>query len=341
MKRLLIGVGLLALCSGPVACVNKNPSPSSPSSSGGSNLSTDATDWVLATSGSAFSAREDHSSLVFDQKMWVMGGYNGAYLNDTWYSTDGVDWSSTTANASGSVYTPRADHASVVFNNAMWVLGGSGVSSALNDTWHSTDGVTWVQAAADGSSSSFPSRYYHTALVFNGKMWVLGGSDASGNPLNDVWSSTDGSTWTQVAANGSTRSFPARYHLTSLVFNNRMWVLGGDDSSGQQRNDVWSSADGSLWTQAAANGSGSSFTPRASHTSLVFDGAMWVLGGIGPGGALDDAWYSTNGTRWTQAAIQNSFTSRYKHSSVVFNNAMWVIGGIQNGFYVNDVWHSP
>ena len=103
--------------------------------------------WVRATANAGWSAREGHTSVVFNNKMWVMGGFNGTIrYNDVWYSTNGINWSQATANAGWSA---RCYHTSVVFNNKMWVLGGDGGG---NDVWYSTDGNSWTQATANALS---------------------------------------------------------------------------------------------------------------------------------------------------------------------------------------------
>ena len=49
--------------------------------------------WSEATTAAAWPGRSAFTGLVYDNKMWVMGGYNGTtYYNDVWYSTDGVNW---------------------------------------------------------------------------------------------------------------------------------------------------------------------------------------------------------------------------------------------------------
>lgn len=338
MTRALILMFSLSLCLLPVACTNtsSSPSPVAPSN-GGPSLSTDGTNWIFATVNAAFPSRENHTSLVFNDKIWVIGGYNGGYLNDTWYSTDGATWFQAAPNAAPSSFPSRSGHTSVVFNSAMWVIGGVN-GSAQNDTWSSLDGLHWNQGT-NGASNSFTARYNHASLLFSNKLWVFGGHGGSG-AVNDTWSSSDGVTWAQVN-NGFSNSFTNRYFHTALSFNGRMWVLGGDDGSGNQLNDVWSSPDGILWTQVAANNSASSFPARESHSSVVFDNAMWVMGGLGVNGFLNDAWYSTDGAHWSQANIQTQFLARLNHTSVVFNNAMWIIAGLENGAFLNDAWHSP
>lgn len=66
-----------------------------------------------------------------------------------------------------------------------------------------------------------------------------------------------------------------------------MWVIGGRDSP--VYNDVWSSSDGIIWTQATA---AAAFSARYLHSSVVFDNKMWVIGGDG-GGRKNDVWSST------------------------------------------------
>ncbi|MFA7162277.1 MAG: hypothetical protein WC083_06880, partial [Candidatus Methanomethylophilaceae archaeon] len=48
---------------------------------------------------------------------------------------------------------------------------------------------------AVGALHERSARSDHQALVYDGKMWVLGGSSR-----NDVWCSTDGESWTQVTS---------------------------------------------------------------------------------------------------------------------------------------------
>jgi outer membrane protein assembly factor BamB len=218
--------------------------------------------------------------------MWVMGGYDGigdSFLNDVWYSSDGVNWTRATAHAGWSA---REGHTSVVFDDKMWVLGGWlggwGHAGDKNDVWYSTDGVNWTQATA---SAAWSEREGHTSVVFDNRMWVIGGgyhwySDYC--YLHDVWYSTDGVSWTRAT---SSAGWSGRCGHTSVVFDNKMWVLGGNDTiSGADRNDVWYSTDGASWTQATAQ---AGWSGRDGHTSVVFDNKMWVIGGY-----MNDVWYS-------------------------------------------------
>jgi len=240
--------------------------------------STDGIDWTRQTANAQWSERLSHTSLVFtppssvasSAAMWVIGGDTGSLHNDVWYSTDGTDWTQSTANAQ---WAARGEHTSLVFDSKMWVIGASS-TVFLNDVWYSTDGTDWTQQT---TNAQWSARDTHTSLVFDSKMWVIGGG------TNDVWFSTDGADWTQATAQAQ---WEARFYQTSLVFNDQMWMIGG--TSGPELNDVWYSTDGADWTQAKAN---AQWEERYGHSSVVFNNQMWVMGGIA-GLTENDVWYS-------------------------------------------------
>ncbi len=197
--------------------------------------SADGVTWTQATANAGFSPRSSHSSVVFDNKMWVIAGQGSwsALKNDIWFSADGITWTQATANAG---FASRSGHTSIVFDNKMWVIAGEDSSYTLkNDVWYSVDGVTWTQATAN---AGFSPRSSHSSVVFDNKMWVIAGQNESGC-LSDAWYSTDGVTWTEADPNSG---FSPREGLSSLAFGNKMWVVGGFDGSNQyypSKSDVW------------------------------------------------------------------------------------------------------
>ena len=267
-----------------------------------------------------WSPRYHHSSVVFDNKIWVLGGDDGNKKNDVWYSTNGKDWTNTNA---ASHWSARTVHSSVVFDNKIWVLGGDD-GSRKDDVWSSTNGKDWTNANA---TSHWSARHTHTSVVFDNKIWVLGGND--GSLKNDVWSSTNGKDWNDAKA---TKHWSARWGYTSVVFDNKIWVIGGTD--GDRKNDVWSSTNGTSWTNANAS---SHWSARHSHSSVVFDNKIWVLGGNDVN-RKNDVWSSNNGTSWTNTNATSHWSSRWGNSSVVFDNKIWMLGGY-DGNLKNDVWY--
>jgi hypothetical protein len=187
-------------------------------------------------------------AVVFNNKIWVMGGNPGAVsgcagqtCHDVWSSPDGVTWTQMNANAP---WAGMDAFGSVVFNNKIWVMGWA-PSTGMTGVWSSPDGVTWTQTNAN---APWGPRNGFGTLVFNNKIWVMGGS---GNNTNwtDVWSSPDGVTWTQVSANVP---WPPRNGFGYVVLNGKMWIMGGATTG--QLYDTWSSSNGTSWTQVVTNG---------------------------------------------------------------------------------------
>ncbi|MFN4132751.1 MAG: DUF2341 domain-containing protein [Candidatus Hadarchaeales archaeon] len=80
--------------------------------------------------------------------------------------------------------------------------------------------------------------------------------------------------------------------------------------------------------------SNAQWSSRYAHTSLVFGGKIWIIGG-GAENAENDVWCSTDGVNWTLVIDNAGWSSRKNHTSVVFNNRMWVLGGPDS-----QVWYS-
>ncbi|MCX5751774.1 MAG: hypothetical protein NT099_08970 [Candidatus Saganbacteria bacterium] len=300
--------------------------------------------WNIATAEAGFSNHGRHTSLVFDNKMWLIAGWGiinsmfPGFIDDVWYSSDGINWTCATAEAA---FDRRGYHSSVVFDNKMWVIGGVDNSSTQkNDVWYSSNGISWIQATAE---AAFSAREQHSSVVFNNKIWVIGGEDAAGNK-NDVWYSSNGINWTQAT---SSANFSARKSHLSVVFNNKIWVIGGKDNTGV-KNDAWYSTDGITWTQATAS---AEFSGRENFAGLADNTKIWVIGGIDSSDQSSvgdsDVWYSTNGAQWNLATAEAAFGHRSDHTALSFNSKLWVIAGADDlsspgatSFYDKDVWWS-
>ena len=287
--------------------------------------------WTQATANANWTARYNFRAIVFDGKMWVMGGNNGdpSYTdyNDVWYSTDGINWIEATDNAS---WIPRQAFELLVFDNKMWVIGGFDESNVLNDVWYSSDGVNWTEAT---SNANWTARMRFGALTYDNKMWVMGGMDGVFSALNDVWYSSDGVNWTEATSNAD---WYYRYHFSSLVFDNKMWVIAGRD--GGVGKSVWYSTNGINWTEATSS---PDFDARYGFASTILDNKMWIMGGYGES-PMNDVWYSTNGINWTQAVNIADWSARSYFKALAYDNKLWVMGGSTDGgtTALNDVWYS-
>jgi hypothetical protein len=144
--------------------------------------------------------------------MWVLGGWDGGnVLSDVWYSTDGTSWTRETSmsypyyghgavsyngqliilpsgDTAPSPIRPRRYFSSAVFDGRVWFMGGSYVYikywTSYNDVWHSFDGTNWQLSTPH---ALWESRSQHATVVFDHKLWVLGGNGVGPTTYNDVW----------------------------------------------------------------------------------------------------------------------------------------------------------
>lgn len=119
--------------------------------------------------------------MAFKDRLWVIGGIeeddnlNQETKNDVWSSIDGITWQLETANAK---FSPRFGHKALVIDDKIWIVGRSGDSGIINDIWYSEDGTEWFEATPSTSFGAKGGGF--TALFHEGKIWILGGSDANG-----------------------------------------------------------------------------------------------------------------------------------------------------------------
>ncbi|MEO0081731.1 MAG: hypothetical protein ABIL25_05475 [candidate division WOR-3 bacterium] len=142
--------------------------------------STDGANWTRVTEDAGWTRRTGHRVEVFNNRIWVVGGYSDRPNNDVWYSEDGRTWTQATANAPWSA---RQYHQLLVLDNRLWVLGGrTPPTTYFRDVWYSSNGTDWVAA---NDTAPWPQRANHGGAVYHNRLWVLGGYN--GSALGDVW----------------------------------------------------------------------------------------------------------------------------------------------------------
>lgn len=154
--------------------------------------STNGIDWVQETDAAPYLARVGFEAIVFDDKIFILGGLLGTTFEvkaDVWYSTDGKNWTQT--QQEGGIFAARANFNSTVFNGKIWLTGGFFENeNALEeihytDFWSSSDGTLWKREAAD---AGYGTRSFSTLVSNHEYMLLIGGGQiGGGNKFNDVW----------------------------------------------------------------------------------------------------------------------------------------------------------
>ena len=141
-------------------------------------------DWIEVKSTDGFTPRSAHTAVVFDEKIWVIGGtqrfidtlnnnaINDVTYNDVWFSTDGVQWQIAVENAP---FSPRREFASAVFDNKIWIAGTSKYRNR-DLIWYSSDGTKWQQLEHIGVFDPLESLDNFNLLEYENALWILPGN---------------------------------------------------------------------------------------------------------------------------------------------------------------------
>lgn len=247
-----------------------------------------------------------------------------------------------------------------------------------DDVWVSSDGFGWKQLTAN---AGFPNRQNFAMTVFNGRLWITGGRGLdeygySNVNLNDVWSSSDGITWTQATANGP---FAARNRQSLVGFKGKLWLIGGQAINSAPIQDIWSSSDGANWVQEVASlpfdaryvtvfndrliaattkgiwasDDGVNWSELTADTGYnradgltVHQGKLWVMNLTAD--SKSEPWWSTDGISWTREVVDQSYETRYAFGFASFDNRLFMLGGeklfgarFDDNWYLEDgQWHA-
>jgi hypothetical protein len=111
--------------------------------------SADGVNWKLHTASAPWHPREYHDVAVFDDKLWVLEGWNQTNRNDVWYSANGEHWT----ELPNTPWKPR--HAASVFvhDDALWMVTGNNLES---DVWRLSKVNPATRSAATSSAATRP-----------------------------------------------------------------------------------------------------------------------------------------------------------------------------------------
>jgi len=220
---------------------------------------TDGTDWIPRMYHKCVIA--DHGGTSY---IYLTGGrammenkparHSMLYFSDVWRSTDGMIWEKLAADD----YGMRALHASAVdpATGRIYIQGGTyGViidSDGNRDhpvagwqkLWYSDDGINWIsESNTSVVSNSYLFRQSHQMVFYKDKLWSLPGATFSTehyhftqNQYITTWTYAAGDIW-NIDSEGT--DIDARHGYSTVLFNNKIWVLGGFTNSCAQSNDVW------------------------------------------------------------------------------------------------------
>lgn len=218
------------------------------------------------------SERRGHSVTEFNGDLFLIGGADNDdnELEEVWVSNDGVFW---TLGSDILPFGGISFHNTITYNNQLYVITDNyedGDGTQMMAIYRSDDGFNWDLIATD----VFPVRTASETVVFNNKIYLIGGTNDT-NFLNDIWTTEDGITWTQVTPIGPFVD-PIVFHSLD-TYDNALWLIGGWSSTNQYNNHIWYSQDGINWIHYDGE---VTFDGLYGHDTLLYEDELWIFGGV-------------------------------------------------------------
>jgi len=183
---------------------------------------------VVESTGEVFSRRSALTALVWREKMYTFGGWNG--FSRTWYNDLHVFHFATkhwrVINATGDIPPKRTSHAAVINNNKMYVFGGFSGEEYLNDLYEfdlETENWTNITNLCKGDIPAPRSRF--CAAVHGHCMYILGEWNKVGY-FNDFYMYNFATrVWTSI--NNSNFKIPSISQYSLAVDEEFLYIFGG------------------------------------------------------------------------------------------------------------------
>lgn len=314
--------------------------------------SKDGIKWDSHSRHNDIGARVGHRMVEHEGGIYLIGGRTGVenassseYLNDIWYSTDGLQWEKVLDSAD---FSPRSDFELISFNGELWLFGGKsenvqGEVIQLIDIWKSSDGVKWSEQE---SNSTFQICNGFDINVLGQQLWMTSGARSwSDNCASQFWVSNDGITWNDVK---SEHDFPELELMEYRSFKGKIWAVGNLNDS----EDVWSFDGESTWQAEILNGScESDCFKRHNHYLLEHQNSLFMVSGLNTGYSdllKMDVWKTIDGTSWSKITGELSNLLALNGATISFDGKVLIHGGFsqsEHGYKegkmpVNRLWSS-
>ena len=237
--------------------------------------------------------RYHHSAVVFQNSMFVFGGYTGDINSNSnlrnsnelfeykFTTSQWIDWQD---KVTGPLPPARSAHGAAIFQNKLWIFAGYDGNTRLNDMWAIdllSSNPKWERI--DQSGDSPPTCCNFPVAVVGNSMYVFSGQ--SGAKITN--------------------------NLYEFKFFERCWIR--------------------IPTEHLLRGDTSPPQRRYGHSMVAFNRCLYVFGGA-TDGILDDEVHCFDVDSRTWSVIQPAEGShvpsgRVFHSAAVCNDAMYIFAG--------------
>jgi hypothetical protein len=192
-------------------------------------------------------------------------------------------------------------------------------------TWYSADGVHWTKSTL---TNAIHNHAFLDYVLFKDAVFGFGNFEGNIEQFTlklEIYKTTDFRNWDTISRNSN---LPARFFYHPFVFDNRIWIIGGEDKD-RQYADIWNSTDGIKWNKQKDD---LPFGKRSSSQIVSLNNKLYLIG--------FDVWSSTDALNWqkvTDAIVTNQQVSG---NAIVYDNKIWLLGCNRNEQFTSQVLFS-
>lgn len=249
---------------------------------------------IRFSSGAPPAPRYHHSAIVYNQSMFIFGGYTGELQsnsnltnkNDLFeYKLQNGQWIEWKYSGSKAP-VPRSAHGAAVFNDKLWIYAGYDGNARLNDMWTLSlvENTThqWEEIEQNGERP--PTCCNFPVAVARGCMWVFSGQSGLQITNTLFQFNFDDHTWRRISneyiLRGSMHPPPSRRFGHIMVHHDRFLYVFGGAADSTLPNDLHSyDLDSQVWNVVQPTSDSQIPTGRLFHAAAVVGDAMYIFGG--------------------------------------------------------------
>ena len=191
--------------------------------------------------------------------------------------------------------------------------------------WYATNGINWTK-------SRLPNAIYNLAFLdyiqFKDAVYGLGhfvGNIERFTLKSEIYKTTNFKEWVTLS---KTSNLPKRFFYHPFVFDNKIWIIGGEDKNTQYA-DIWNSTDGVIWVKIKDN---LPFGKRSRSQIVSLNNKLYLID--------SDVWSSTDGLNWQKVTDAMVKGQEIYGTAIVYDNKIWLLGCNRNGKFSSGVLYS-